>query len=166
MVKLKPKPYPSSKVKRRPADTSIADSIKLRVAQYFKRKRRAVFFEMGLLRGGKLRADVLVLAMNGHTVVVEVKSSVADFRTDKKMHLYLDYCNQFYLAIPKSVYDKVKDSYAIEGGGVFIMSEDGKHITEVRRARNYDIEPSVATNLAIRAAFRNSDFNTRKNVRV
>ncbi len=53
-------------------NTSIADSIKRQIAIYFKKKMRAVYFEIGLLKGGQLRADVLVLAMNGHLVILEV----------------------------------------------------------------------------------------------
>ena len=79
----------------------IADVIKATIAKRYKAKHRAVFFEIGVVSGGKLRADVLALAMNGHVVIVEVKSSVADFRTDKKMEGYLPYCNQFYLAVTK-----------------------------------------------------------------
>ncbi len=145
--------------------TDTADAIKRSVARYFNKKRRAVYYEIGLNKGGRLRADVLVLAMNGHVVIVEVKSSKQDFLTDKKMEGYLDYCNQFYLAIPSTVYKKVKDRFDIEGAGVFLMSDDGTKIEKVLRAKNYDIEQSVSYNLAIRAAFRNSDTNNRKNVR-
>ena len=145
--------------------TDTADAIKRSVARYFNKKRRAVYYEIGLNKGGRLRADVLVLAMNGHVVIVEVKSSKQDFLTDKKMEGYLDYCNQFYLAIPSTVYKKVKGRFDIEGAGVFLMSDDGTKIEKVLRAKNYDIEQSVSYNLAIRAAFRNSDTNNRKNVR-
>jgi hypothetical protein len=124
-----------------------------------------VYFELGVERGGRLRADVLALAMNGHVVIIEVKSSVSDFRTDKKMEGYLPYCNQFYLAVTKSVYEKIKDDFDIEGAGVFILSDDGRTILKVKPATNYEVDTEVSYNLAIRAAFRNSDTNNRKNVR-
>jgi hypothetical protein len=142
----------------------IADRIKRTVAKRFKRKRRAVYFEMGVNRGGRLRADVLALAMNGHLVIVEVKSSVADFRADKKMAGYLPFCNQFYLATTRKVYKKIKDDI-IDQAGVFIISDDGLSITKVMRARNRKLDQDISYNLAIRAAFRNSDTNNRKNVR-
>lgn len=143
----------------------LADVMKATLAKRYKAKHRAVFFEIGVVSGGKLRADVLALAMNGHIVIVEVKSSVADFRTDKKMEGYLPYCNQFYLAVTKPVYEKIKDRFTIEGAGVFILSEDGRSILKVKAAKNYEVDQEVSYNLAIRAAFRNSDTNNRKNVR-
>jgi hypothetical protein len=143
----------------------LSDVIKRTIAKRFKRKRRAVYFELGLNRKGQLRADVFVLAMNGHVVVVEVKSSVADFRADKKMAGYLDYCNQFYLAVPESVYAKIQNRFTPAGAGVFILSDDGKSIVKVKAARNRDLDEDVVFNLAVRAAFRNSDTNNRKNVR-
>ena len=143
----------------------LSDTIKQTIAKRFKRKRRAVYFELGLNRKGQLRADVFVLAMNGHVVVVEVKSSVADFRADKKMAGYMEYCNQFYLALPSAVYEKIKDRFTLQGAGVFVLSDDGKSIVKVKAARNRDLDQDVVFNLAVRAAFRNSDTNNRKNVR-
>jgi hypothetical protein len=140
----------------------IADNIKLTVGAYYRAKARAVFPELGLCRGGRLRADLLVLAMTGHTVVVEVKSSVSDFRTDKKMRKYLAFASQAYVAMTKGTYLKVADEIDPEFG-VFIMSKDGLTIRKVKRARNRVIKPEVAQNLAIRAAFRSMDKSGRKN---
>lgn len=141
-----------------------ANLIKATLAKRFKKEKRAVFYELGLLRKGRYRADVLALAMTGHTICVEVKSSVADFRADRKMQFYLPYCNKFYLACQKSVWDKI--DFDIPGAGVFIMSEDCSRVLKVIRAQNRDIDPDIVFNLAIRAAFRNADNSTRKNKRV
>jgi len=46
------------------------------------------------------RVDLMAIAENGHITVVEVKSSLADFRSDQKWHEYLDYCDHFYFAVP------------------------------------------------------------------
>lgn len=143
----------------------LADVIKRTLAKRFKKKHRAVFFEIGVNAGGKLRADVMALAMNGHIVIVEVKSSVADFKTDKKMQGYVQYSNQFYLALPISVWKKIETTFVIPGAGVFVMSDEGDKVLKVKAARNRPLDPVLSTNLAIRAAFRNSDTNNRKNVR-
>lgn len=45
------------------------------------------------------RVDVCALDRAGKFVVVEVKSSLADFRTDAKWHEYLDYCDFYYFAV-------------------------------------------------------------------
>jgi hypothetical protein len=46
------------------------------------------------------RVDVMAIDRNGEFVIVEVKSSVADFRGDRKWHEYLAFCDRFYFAIP------------------------------------------------------------------
>jgi hypothetical protein len=111
-----------------------------------------------------LRADVLALAMNGYVVIVEVKSCLQDLRTDNKLELYKEFCNQLYIALPKSAYEKAEDRSLIPPGvGVFIMSEDGRTVLKVKAVRKRDVDPSVVFNLAIRCAFRDSDGSTRKN---
>lgn len=46
------------------------------------------------------RADVLALDGGGQFLLVEVKSSVADFRSDGKWPDYLEFCDFFYFAVP------------------------------------------------------------------
>lgn len=140
----------------------IADNIKHTVGIYYRKKRRAVFPELGLCKHGRLRADLFVLAMNGHTVVVEVKSSVADFRNDDKMELYLPFASQAYLAVTQKVFKKIEDDIDARFG-VFILTDDGLRIKKVLRAKSRGIDMTVAANLAIRAAFRSMDKSNRKN---
>jgi hypothetical protein len=52
------------------------------------------------LRNGR-RADVLALAPDGSFTIVEIKTSVADFRADGKWPEYLDFCDRFYFAVPE-----------------------------------------------------------------
>lgn len=132
------------------------------MGRYYHKKHRAVYFELGLNKSGRLRADVFALAMNGYMVIVEVKSSVADFRADKKMESYFDFANQMYLATPEKVYAKIKGDL-LEGLGVFIMSDDGRSILKVKAAKRYEIDDETILNMAIRCAFRDSDTSTRKN---
>ena len=46
------------------------------------------------------RVDVIALDGNGETVIVEIKSSPADFRSDSKWTEYLEFCDLFYFAVP------------------------------------------------------------------
>lgn len=149
-------------VSAKPGRLEIANNIKATVGLYFKAKGRKVVFELGLCRGGRLRADILALAMNGYTVVTEVKSSVADFKTDKKMQKYLKYANQAYCAMTRKVYLKVQDDID-PNFGVFIMSKDGLEIKKVLRAKRRELEPEIAQNLALRVLFRAMDTTGRKN---
>jgi len=49
------------------------------------------------------RADVIALAPDGRLTIVEIKSSVMDFRTDRKWPGYRDFCDRFFFAIPETV---------------------------------------------------------------
>ena len=53
-------------------DKLPADVMKATLAKRFKKRRRAVYFELGINKKGRLRADLLALAMNGHIVIVEI----------------------------------------------------------------------------------------------
>ena len=55
-----------------------------------------VEFPLGIGR----RVDVAGLRRDGSFAVAEVKSSLADFRADKKWPEYLDFCDAFYFAVP------------------------------------------------------------------
>jgi len=47
------------------------------------------------------RADVIGLGRGGELVIVEVKSSVQDFRSDGKWPEYREFCDRFYFAVPE-----------------------------------------------------------------
>ena len=47
------------------------------------------------------RADIIALGRGGDLVIVEIKSSVADFRADRKWVEYRDFADRFYFAVPK-----------------------------------------------------------------
>jgi hypothetical protein len=48
------------------------------------------------------RADILALGRGGELVIVEIKSSVADFRADRKWVQYRDFADRFYFAVPST----------------------------------------------------------------
>ena len=45
------------------------------------------------------RVDIIALSSDGIFSIIEVKSSVQDFRGDSKWPNYLPYCNRFYFAV-------------------------------------------------------------------
>jgi hypothetical protein len=49
------------------------------------------------------RADVMALGAAGAIWIVEIKSSIADFRCDAKWPDYRDYCDRLFFAIPQSM---------------------------------------------------------------
>ncbi|MEM8699043.1 MAG: MmcB family DNA repair protein [Pseudomonadota bacterium] len=54
-----------------------------------------------------LRMDVLALARDGEIWCVEVKSSRADFASDRKWQGYLDWCDRFLFAVPEGFPDEI-----------------------------------------------------------
>ncbi len=57
----------------------------------------APLLEVGLPNGR--RADIMALGPRGQMVIVEVKSSLEDFRIDRKWSEYMPYCDAFYFAV-------------------------------------------------------------------
>ena len=57
--------------------------------------RSLLEFRVGIGR----RADVAALDATGRFVIVEIKSSLADFRSDAKWPEYLPYCDAYYFAV-------------------------------------------------------------------
>ena len=57
----------------------------------------ATLIEVPLANGR--RADVLALGGDGAVAIVEIKSSVADFKSDRKWHEYRAYCDRLYFAV-------------------------------------------------------------------
>lgn len=49
--------------------------------------------------GNGRRADILALGHNGEVWIVEIKSSIADFRADQKWPDYRDYCDALLFAV-------------------------------------------------------------------
>ena len=47
------------------------------------------------------RADVLALDGAGRFTIVEIKTSLADFRADGKWPEYLEFCDRYFFAVPE-----------------------------------------------------------------
>ncbi|HWA61435.1 MAG TPA: DNA repair putative endonuclease MmcB [Caulobacteraceae bacterium] len=57
----------------------------------------APLLEVGLPNGR--RADIMALGPRGQIAIAEVKSSLEDFRTDRKWTEYGPYCDAFFFAV-------------------------------------------------------------------
>ena len=53
------------------------------------------------------RADVIALNDSGAIWIVEIKSSLEDFRSDGKWPEYRDYCDRLFFAIPQAMDQEV-----------------------------------------------------------
>ena len=74
--------------------------------------------------GNGRRVDVMALDRGGMLTVVEVKSSLADYRSDGKWQEYLPYCDAFYFAVAED-FDR---SVLPEGVGVMVADRYGAAI--------------------------------------
>jgi hypothetical protein len=46
------------------------------------------------------RADIMAVDEGGRFLIIEIKTSAADYRSDRKWREYLDYCDWFAFAVP------------------------------------------------------------------
>jgi hypothetical protein len=67
------------------------------VCRELQRHGYASLLEMPLANGR--RADVMALGRTGEIAIVEIKSSLADFRADRKWPEYWEFCDRFYFAV-------------------------------------------------------------------
>ena len=84
------------------------------------------------------RADIAALGPKGDITIIEIKSSVADFRSDQKWPEYRDFCDHFYFAvghrfphelIPQDTGLIVADAF----GGAFLRQAPEDKIAAARR---------------------------------
>ena len=77
------------------------------------------------LRNGR-RADVLGLGPKGEIWIVEIKSSLIDFRVDAKWPDYKEFCDRFYFAKPpelEDVFPAHEGLIVADGHGAAIVRE-------------------------------------------
>ena len=78
----------------RPQTTSV---VTRGVARLLMAMGHAPLLEVGLPNGR--RADLMAITPRGRLVICEVKSSLEDYRTDRKWGEYLPFCDAFYFAV-------------------------------------------------------------------
>lgn len=69
------------------------------VSRAFAHLGYATLLEVSLANGR--RADVMALGRVGEFAIVEIKSSIPDFRSDRKWPEYRDFCDRLYFAVPE-----------------------------------------------------------------
>jgi len=79
------------------AEIKLAERLARGVCRLFEDLGHAALTEFPLANGR--RVDVIALDSAGGTTIVEVKSSLNDFRADRKWQEYLEFCDRFYFAV-------------------------------------------------------------------
>jgi hypothetical protein len=84
------------KVDGRQSETALA--VQRGVGRLLREMGFAVVPEFTLASGR--RADLIGLGLDGAIWIIEIKSSLEDFRADHKWVEYRDFCDRFFFAIP------------------------------------------------------------------
>lgn len=92
-------PASALKLDGRQSETALA--IQRGVGRLLRAHDYALITEFTLASGR--RADVIGLSPKGRLWIIEIKSSLEDFKADSKWPEYRDYCDHFSFAIPQSM---------------------------------------------------------------
>jgi hypothetical protein len=130
-----------------PEDGRQSETARL-VAQGVRRMLRgmglASVTELALADGR--RADLMALGADGTLAIVEIKSSVADFRADAKWPFYRNHCARLYFAIPAGVPPALMPADA----GLIVADAYGAEI--LREPPEHRLAPATRRALLIRFA--------------
>jgi hypothetical protein len=94
----------------------------------------AVLSEITLATGR--RADIMALAGNGEIWIIEIKSSLEDYRADRKWQDYGEFCDRFFFAIPESLAPEIIPSDV----GLIVADNWGAEI--IRQSGETPLHPS------------------------
>ena len=84
------------------------------------------------------RADVATLCPRGEVEIIEIKSSVTDFRSDQKWHEYAPFCDRFYFAVssafPADLIPETCGLIIADGfGGAVVRTPETHRLSPARR---------------------------------
>lgn len=86
------------------------------------------------------RADVFAVSGKGDIWIAEVKSSIADFRSDQKWPEYMDFCDRFYFAVgrefPVSILPDAAGIIVADRYGGELLRESGEHRLAASRRKS------------------------------
>ena len=98
------------------------------------------------------RVDLIALDHRGIVTIIEIKSSVADFRSDKKWQEYLNYCDRFFFAVAKDFpIRRLPDTCGIilaDGFGASVLRKSPE--TKLNATRRKSLMLSFARTSAVR----------------
>ena len=100
--------------------------------------------ELGLADGR--RADIVALGADGTILIVEIKSSIADFRADHKWRDYAAHCDRLYFAIS----DATPAEIMTEDAGLILADRFGAAI--LREAERRPLPPATRRAMLLRFA--------------
>lgn len=77
------------------------------------------------------RADLITLSPKGEICIIEIKSSIEDFRVDRKWPEYRDYCDRLFFAthagVPADIFPPDCGLIVSDGYGAHLLREAPEH---------------------------------------
>ncbi len=85
------------------------------------------------------RADICALGPKGQIAIIEIKSSIADFKSDSKWPDYAEYCDKLYFAVghafPKALIPEHVGLIVADGFGGAVLREPDAHLLAAARRK-------------------------------
>ncbi len=85
------------------------------------------------------RVDIIAVSKAGLISVIEIKSSVADFRADNKWHEYREFCDRLYFAVtpdlPQEILPADTGLIVADAYGAEILKEAPEHKVSAARRK-------------------------------
>jgi hypothetical protein len=101
------------------------------------------------------RADLVALGGDGEIVIVEIKSSVADFRADQKWMDYRLHCDRLFFAtvvdVPHEIFPKDAGLIVADAFGASIICEAPEHRLAAARRKSVMLRFAHAAALRLQA---------------
>src|SRR5437868_3684147 len=115
--------------------SQTAAAIQKGVCRHLRAAGFATLTECSLASGR--RVDVLGLSPSGQIWIVEIKSSLEDFRADLKWPEYRDFCDRLYFAITTDLEPDIMPAEAgliiADGWGAEIQRDPAEHLLHASR---------------------------------
>ena len=101
------------------------------------------------------RADLVALGGDGEILIVEIKSSVADFRADQKWMEYRLHCDRLYFAtvaaVPRDIFPEDAGLIVADTFGASIVCDAPEHRLAATRRRSVMLRFAHAAALRLQA---------------
>ena len=144
-------PLPAPPVDGRQSDTAAA--IARGTARLLHAHGYCVVSELSLPSGR--RADLAALGGDGEILIVEIKSSVADFRADQKWIEYRLHCDRLFFAtvaeVPREIFPANAGLIVADAFGAAIVADAPEHRLNATRRRTVMLRFAHAAALRLQA---------------
>lgn len=163
MAVVKGKPSKKQEARLKPSRSLTTEILTRAATHYLAHKRFSCHIEFGVEAWGKRRLDIIAMNTKGVTIGCEVKSCVADYRTDKKWKAYLPYVNKMYMVFSEELYSKPKFIAKVKpvlkkyGVGIMVLSEGTGYIYVAQNAKVREVDPAVQRSMLVRMAWRGGE---------